>query len=201
MDDDGDGSSSSGDVSSTAADEEPRADPELTQTNVSPPMMDLSPENVIAQMRLYDRTMPHRVQLDPNVEAAELFVVLVLGPRDDGDRGDHPRHADADADAGAYDDDYGSFVLGAVPASSVAIACLPETTVGEGEARESGECCPVCLDAYETGDALRTMPCAHGFHERCIFKWLCASRLCPLCRFKLPPEEDTETDDDDDDQR
>jgi hypothetical protein len=66
-----------------------------------------------------------------------------------------------------------------------------------GEARESGECA-VCLDEYEAGDALRTMPCAHGFHERCIVEWLRASRLCPLCRFKLPPEEDTETDEEDD---
>ena len=146
-------------------------------------------------MRLYDRTMlPHRVQSDPNMEAAEVFVfVFVFGPRDDSDSGDHPRHGDADA--GAYDDDeYGSFVLGAVQASSVAIACPPETTVGEGEARESGECA-VCLDEYEAGEALRTMPCAHGFLERCIFKWLRASRLCPLCRFALPPEEGTETDD------
>jgi hypothetical protein len=52
-----------------------------------------------------------------------------------------------------------------------------------GEARESGECA-VCLDEYEAGDALRTMPCAHGFHERCIVEWLRASRLCPLCRLR-----------------
>ena len=88
---------------------------------------------------------------------------------------------------------YGSFTLGAVPAFSVAIACLLETTVGE--ARESGDECAVCLDEYEAGEALRTMPCAHGFHERCIFKWLRASRHCRLCRSTLPPEEGTETDD------
>ena len=64
MDGDGDGSSS-GEVSLTVADEGTRSDPELTQPNASPPPPDLFPENVIAQMRLYDRTMlPHRVPLD-----------------------------------------------------------------------------------------------------------------------------------------
>uniref|UniRef100_A0A0A8Y3I5 RING-type domain-containing protein n=1 Tax=Arundo donax TaxID=35708 RepID=A0A0A8Y3I5_ARUDO len=38
------------------------------------------------------------------------------------------------------------------------------------------------------------MPCSHGFHERCIMGWLRVSRLCPLCRFALPAEEETESD-------
>ncbi|CAO2140812.1 unnamed protein product [Urochloa humidicola] len=92
---------------------------------------------------------------------------------------------------------YGLF--GAVPASGDAMAALPETTVGEGEAAE--EECAVCLEGYEAGDKLRTMPCVHGFHEHCIFGWLAVSRLCPLCRFALPAvvESDTEDEDDDDD--
>jgi hypothetical protein len=51
----------------------------------------------------------------------------------------------------------------------------------------------VCLEAYEAGDTLRTMPCAHGFHESCIFEWLRVSRLCPLCRFALPAAVETES--------
>lgn len=91
--------------------------------------------------------------------------------------------------------------FGGVPASEEAIAALPETTargessevMGEGD-RE----CAVCLGAYQTGDAVRTMPCSHGFHERCIFPWLRVSRLCPLCRFALPAAEAFADDDDDD---
>ena len=49
----------------------------------------------------------------------------------------------------------------------------------------------MCLEAYEAGDTLRTMPCAHGFHEGCIIKWLGISRLCPLCRFKLQAQAGT----------
>ncbi|TVU50810.1 hypothetical protein EJB05_02200, partial [Eragrostis curvula] len=52
--------------------------------------------------------------------------------------------------------------------------------------------CAVCLEGYEAGETLRTMPCSHGFHERCIFGWLRVSRLCPLCRFAMPAETEEE---------
>ncbi|CAN6335566.1 unnamed protein product [Urochloa humidicola] len=91
--------------------------------------------------------------------------------------------------------------FGAVPAAEEAISALPETTVGEGEAR--GKECAVCLEGYESGDTVRTMPCSHGFHERCILHWLRVSRLCPICRFAMPAAagEETEsfTDEQDDD--
>ncbi|CAN6289374.1 unnamed protein product [Urochloa humidicola] len=91
--------------------------------------------------------------------------------------------------------------FGAVPAAEEDISALPETTAGEGEAR--GKECAVCLEGYEAGDTLRTMPCSHGFHERCISHWLRVSRLCPICRFAMPAAagEETEsfTDEEDDD--
>ncbi|RLN27812.1 hypothetical protein C2845_PM05G05910 [Panicum miliaceum] len=87
--------------------------------------------------------------------------------------------------------DYRNGGFGGVPASDEAMAALPETTAGEGETR--GKECAVCLEAYEAGDTLRTMPCAHGFHQRCIFEWLRVSRLCPLCRFALPAAAETES--------
>ncbi|RLM59053.1 hypothetical protein C2845_PM18G00360 [Panicum miliaceum] len=76
------------------------------------------------------------------------------------------------ADGGFGDGgDYRNGGFGGVPASDETIAALPaETTAGEGETR--GKECAVCLEAYEAGDTLRTVPCAHGFHERCIFEWL-----------------------------
>ncbi|XP_004978362.1 E3 ubiquitin-protein ligase RNF181 [Setaria italica] len=84
------------------------------------------------------------------------------------------------------------------------MAGLPETAVqSEGEIMGEKECA-VCLGAYEASDTVRTLPCSHGFHERCIFQWLRVSRLCPLCRFALPAAaEETESfadeEDDDDD--
>ncbi|GJN13829.1 hypothetical protein PR202_gb00576 [Eleusine coracana subsp. coracana] len=54
-----------------------------------------------------------------------------------------------------------------------------ETVVGEEE--EVGACA-VCLEGY----VLRTLPCSHDFHDRCVVEWLRLRRACPLCRFKLP---------------
>ncbi|CAN6339579.1 unnamed protein product [Urochloa humidicola] len=94
----------------------------------------------------------------------------------------------------ADDDAYVNGGFGGVPASEEAMAALPKTTVvGEGKSEERGIECAVCLEAYETGNTIRTMPCSHGFHESCIFQWLRVSRLCPLCRFALPAAEDEDT--------
>ncbi|TVT99592.1 hypothetical protein EJB05_55022, partial [Eragrostis curvula] len=105
-----------------------------------------------------------------------------------------------DPDAGDdHSDAYGEDGFGTVPASGVAMACLPERTVGEGdEVMVKKAECAVCLEAYEAGETLRTMPCSHGFHEGCIFGWLRVSRLCPLCRFAMPAESETEEEDGED---
>jgi hypothetical protein len=57
------------------------------------------------------------------------------------------------------------------------------------------------MEAFMEGQELR-MPCpnSHRFHESCIFWWLTVNRVCPVCRFELPPaveetdNEDSQTD-------
>lgn len=110
------------------------------------------------------------------LDRSEPVPPLSWVARDDRDR----YHNYLDGDFGA--DGGGGF--GAVPASGVAVACLTERTAGDGEEAE----CTVCLEGYETGQAVRRMPCGHEFHEGCIFGWLRVSHLCPLCRFALPAE-------------
>jgi hypothetical protein len=71
------------------------------------------------------------------------------------------------------------------PASSEAVAGLRAPAAGE--TREEG--CAVCLEDFDEDGGnveLRTMPCSHSFHQRCIFRWLRVSRVCPCCRFPLP---------------
>ena len=78
------------------------------------------------------------------------------------------------------------------PASREAIAGLRMPAAGE--TRE--ECCAVCLeDLDEDGGAveLRTMPCSHSFHQRCILRWLRVCRVCPCCSFPLPSAADQRT--------
>ncbi len=65
------------------------------------------------------------------------------------------------------DDAYSEDGFCAVPASSDAIAALPETTVSETETREE-EACAVCLEGFKEGDKVKKMPCSHDFHSSCI---------------------------------
>ena len=84
--------------------------------------------------------------------------------------------------------------FGGVPAADEAVAALPATAYcGGRRGEEEEECCAVCREECVHGDALRTMPCKHGFHEACILPWLRVSRLCPLCRFALPAQAAAET--------
>jgi len=46
--------------------------------------------------------------------------------------------------------------------------------------------CLVCLTEYEDNEELRTMPCLHFFHKKCIDKWLLErSSTCPICKFNV----------------
>lgn len=46
--------------------------------------------------------------------------------------------------------------------------------------------CVICLSEFESGERLRFLPkCNHGFHVRCIDKWLKSNSSCPKCRHCL----------------
>ncbi|XP_028797678.1 RING-H2 finger protein ATL78-like [Neltuma alba] len=46
--------------------------------------------------------------------------------------------------------------------------------------------CAICLSEFNNGDRLRILPkCNHGFHVRCIDKWLSSHSSCPKCRHCL----------------
>ncbi|KAF7840076.1 RING-H2 finger protein ATL78 [Senna tora] len=46
--------------------------------------------------------------------------------------------------------------------------------------------CAICLSDFNAGDRLRILPkCNHGFHVRCIDKWLSSHSSCPKCRHCL----------------
>lgn len=49
-----------------------------------------------------------------------------------------------------------------------------------------GTDCAICLSEFNNGDRLRILPkCNHGFHVRCIDKWLSSHSSCPKCRHCL----------------
>ena len=46
--------------------------------------------------------------------------------------------------------------------------------------------CAICLSEFTAGDRVRLLPkCNHGFHVRCIDKWLSSHSSCPKCRHNL----------------
>lgn len=78
---------------------------------------------------------------------------------------------------------------GQPPASKASVAAMPSFKVEQGS--ELGECA-VCLEEYEAGDVAREMPCKHRFHGECIQKWLEIHGSCPVCRYEMPVDEESE---------
>ncbi|CAL1379933.1 unnamed protein product [Linum trigynum] len=46
--------------------------------------------------------------------------------------------------------------------------------------------CVICLSEFAAGDRVKILPkCNHGFHAKCIDKWLGSHSSCPTCRHCL----------------
>ena len=41
--------------------------------------------------------------------------------------------------------------------------------------------CVICLDDFEAGARVKTLPCGHLFHDTCIDQWLQSNTRCPHC--------------------
>lgn len=42
--------------------------------------------------------------------------------------------------------------------------------------------CMICVEPFKRGESLRTLPCLHRYHRKCIDEWLRRSHLCPICK-------------------
>ncbi|XP_052173787.1 RING-H2 finger protein ATL74-like [Diospyros lotus] len=62
---------------------------------------------------------------------------------------------------------------------------LPAAVYGSG-LRISATECPICLGEFVEGEKVRVLPkCSHGFHMKCIDRWLLSHSTCPNCRRSL----------------
>jgi E3 ubiquitin-protein ligase ATL10/75/76/77/78 len=71
------------------------------------------------------------------------------------------------------------------PRRSALVQALPCLAyfAGLGLAGSSRSECAICLAEFARGDRVRVLPrCNHGFHARCIDRWLAARPTCPTCR-------------------
>ncbi|CRL06341.1 CLUMA_CG019094, isoform A [Clunio marinus] len=52
------------------------------------------------------------------------------------------------------------------------------------ERNEEEKCC-ICLEVMKRYQCVRTLPCVHKFHKKCVDHWLRYDMICPTCRTKL----------------
>ncbi|XVF43025.1 hypothetical protein PTKIN_Ptkin02bG0007300 [Pterospermum kingtungense] len=56
--------------------------------------------------------------------------------------------------------------------------------------QKDGLDCAVCLTRFQPNELLRLLPkCKHAFHVECVDTWLDAHSTCPLCRYRVDPED------------
>ncbi|CAE7311060.1 SDIR1 [Symbiodinium sp. CCMP2592] len=58
------------------------------------------------------------------------------------------------------------------------VAALPLSKVAAGSTIAQ---CMICLENMEVGAKIRTLPCMHVFHRKCIDRWLCEPGRKPRC--------------------
>jgi hypothetical protein len=75
-----------------------------------------------------------------------------------------------------------------LPAQSKDIAALPVQTVSSKTHVGKQMRCPICLDDFIEGDSLKTMPCMHIYHSKCIDRWLATDNSCPICKTPIGQE-------------
>ena len=63
------------------------------------------------------------------------------------------------------------------------VSMLPEFECKGGSQLEQK--CMVCFEKYKVGESLRSLPCIHTFHRKCIDRWLLRSTKCPICNRRI----------------
>ncbi|PON34435.1 43kDa postsynaptic protein [Parasponia andersonii] len=70
------------------------------------------------------------------------------------------------------------------------VESLPVFRFGSLMGHKEGLECAVCLTRFESSEVLRLLPkCKHAFHVECVDTWLDAHSTCPLCRYRVDPED------------
>ncbi|CAF3309279.1 unnamed protein product [Rotaria socialis] len=72
------------------------------------------------------------------------------------------------------------------PASPATIDALPMIFFGQASDEFNQKECAICQSDYEPNEKAKRLPCGHIFHEPCVAHWLSITRICPVCRHRIP---------------
>ncbi|CAN0865360.1 RING-H2 finger protein ATL78 [Linum grandiflorum] len=76
-----------------------------------------------------------------------------------------------------------------LPATGIkkkALKTFPIVTFSSAGSNDVDDECVICLSEFAAGDRVKILPkCNHGFHVKCIDKWLGDHSSCPTCRHCL----------------
>jgi len=62
---------------------------------------------------------------------------------------------------------------------------MPVYTVPDDPAKKKDQKCSICLENFEPGNRIRTIPCLHTYHADCIDRWLATKATCPVCNYAV----------------
>ena len=82
------------------------------------------------------------------------------------------------------------------PASENFINSLPSSSFSESrnhrygdktddDKRDPKNSCSICIEEYQAGEEISSLPCLHMFHCHCINEWLRHCNTCPICKFSF----------------
>ncbi|KAL1524976.1 hypothetical protein AB1Y20_019852 [Prymnesium parvum] len=83
---------------------------------------------------------------------------------------------------------YWSIALPPRSAEDIWVAAQIEALPAHSWSKQGDAECSLCMEPFSIGELVRTLPCEHGFHDKCIKPWLLEGqkgrreRNCPLCR-------------------
>lgn len=63
--------------------------------------------------------------------------------------------------------------------------CTSAWTIDDASRASLSGGCTICLEEFEVGQGMRTLPCLHSFHAHCVESWLEKKRECPNCNFDI----------------
>merc|ERR1719436_101167 len=75
------------------------------------------------------------------------------------------------------------------PAQAADISALPTRTLENTEHLGEQTKCLICLEEFGDGDEVKTLPCLHIYHQKCVERWLGTDNSCPVCKTPIGQEE------------